>query len=147
MRVTHVTQYILLRFALLCGRNMSIYAHGAPSLYACICIECIDASHVDVSNRRRHFVRYSLCHIILSFNIAMILTMPLTRTFSFTATSTMLHQYHHLSLAILRRQQFLCHANPSSNRPPYLSIDCPLSAGLLHLPPPTISLLSLYFHL
>ena len=65
------------------------YAHGAPSLYACICIECIDASHVDVSNRRRHFVRYSLFHIILSFNIALILTMPLTRTFSFTALNVL----------------------------------------------------------
>ena len=65
----------------------------------------------------------------------------------FSTTSMMLHQYHHLSLAVLRCQRFPCHANPSSNRPPYLSIDCPLSASLLHLPPPTISLVSLYFHL
>ena len=57
----------------------------ASLFYACICIKCIDASHVDISNRHRHFVHYSLCHIILSFNIALILTMPLTQTFSFTA--------------------------------------------------------------
>lgn len=80
---------------------------------------------------------------------------------TFSITMAMLHWYHPLSHATSFHPKLPLPmlANPSSNRPPsanhlsncppYLSIECPLSASFLHSAPPTvtISLLSRYLHL